>query len=125
MSQQIAAYLALFLVLELVFYIRKLYDAMALTFVVFTIFAIVFFLLSSYKGNSSFISTISDVFKPPHKRIKKVTVGIGKTPDNTIIRLKEKTEALHYNESGRNNCRNDSSIKDPTSCIIKIPNSGD
>ena len=98
---------------------------MALTLVVFAIFAVIFFLLSNYKGNISFISAISDAFKPPHKRVKKVTVGSGKTPDDVIIRLKEKTKTLSNHESNRDDSRDDNSVKTSTSCIIKIPNSND
>ena len=120
---QIAAYLALFLTLELIYYIKGNYEAMAITVVVFGIFAIIFFLYSGIKGDSSFISIISDVFKPPHQRVKKIIVGNSKASNNTIIRIEKETQKIHHNEDNRNSGRNDNSVKDSTSCIIKIPNS--
>ena len=98
---------------------------MALTVVVFAIFAVIFFLLSNYKGNTGFISAISDAFKPPHKRIKKVVVGNPEASNNTILRIEKEAEEIHYNESDRNSGGDNNNFKTPTSCIIKIPNSND
>ncbi|ACV25348.1 hypothetical protein QIT38_gp08 [Methanocaldococcus fervens tailed virus 1] len=121
-KQTVIGFVALFLVLELVFYLKGLYQSMALTLVVFGIFSLLFFLYNGIKGNGGIISAISDVLKPPHQRVKKIVVGDSKASNNTIIRIEKETQKIHYNEDNRKHSRNDNSFKTSSSCVIPIVN---
>lgn len=123
--KQLVGFIALFLVLELVFYLKGLYQSMALTLVVFAIFSLLFFLHNIpdfAKKTAKFIKLHT---QPAHKRIKKIVVGHQKTSDDTILRVEKEAKEVYHNESDRNLSRNNSNIETPTSCIIKISNPND
>jgi|GEM_PF-4174542 len=124
-KQTVIGFVALFLVLELVFYLKGLYQSMALTLAVFGIFSLLFFLLNTSGVSKSIIENIIERFKPPHKRVKSVILGNQKASNYSIIRVKAEDKEISDNESNRNSGRNDNSVKDSTSCIVKIPDNLD
>ncbi|XRO77453.1 hypothetical protein ACO3VM_02695 [Methanocaldococcus sp. 10A] len=123
--KQTVGFIALFLVLELVFFIKKLYQSMALTLLVFLIFSLVFFLHNIPDFAKKTAKFIKMHTQPPHKRIKKIVVGHQKTSDYTILRVEKEAKEVFNNESDREHHRTDNNIETPTSCVIKIANSSD
>jgi hypothetical protein len=118
-------HVALFLMLELVLYIANEQRAMILTGIVFAIFALIFFLFTSVQNNNGIISLIPNPFKPHHLRVKKITLGNTKAPNNAIIRIEEKNQKVSDNESSRNSGGDNHSFKTSTPCIIKLHNATD
>jgi len=123
--KQLVGFIALFLVLELVFYLKGLYQSMALTLVVFAIFSLLFFLLNISDFPKKTLEFIKLHSQPAHKRIKKIVMGHPKTSNNTIIRVEKEAKEVYHNESDREFSRNNNNIETPTTCIVKISNSTD
>jgi len=98
---------------------------MILTGIVFAIFALIFFLFTSVQNNNGIISLIPNPFKPHHLRVKKITLGNTKAPNNAIIRIEEKNQKVSDNESSRNSGGDNHSFKTSTPCIIKLHNATD
>jgi len=119
-KQTVIGFVVLFCVLELVFYLKKLYQSMALTLAVFGIFSLLFFLLYIPVLSKKAVPYVINYFKPPHQRVREIKVGSDETTDNSIIRLKEKAKTLHPDEGNRISGRSSNSFKDSASCIITI-----
>ncbi len=116
----ITGHVALFMMLELILYVAEEQRAMILTAMVFGAFGLIFFLLTSGKDGNGIIPHITSHFKPPHQRVKAITVGNPETTNNAIIRVKKETEKISDNEGSGNSHRDSNSSQDSTSCIIPI-----
>ena len=119
MNQSII-FLVFVAVAELVFIIQHNYQASITLLILTGLFSGLFFLSQYRKGIKSFITSFAERWKPPHQRVKSITVGNSENTDDTIVRIEKQNKKIPNAESSRNHNRNSNSSQTNTACVIPV-----